>query len=50
MIMEKILPRDPVQRLQFSENRFNILQKDLAMNITSGKVHFHIGGHINQKN
>lgn len=50
MIVQKILPHDPVQRLQFSEHMLNILQDDLAVIITSDEAHFHLDGHVNKQN
>ena len=50
MIVQKILPRDPVQRLQFSDHMLNILQGDLAVIITWDEEHFHLDGHINKQN
>ena len=42
MIVQKILPHDPIQRRQFSEHRLNILEDDLAWIITSDEAHFHL--------
>ena len=50
MILQKILPHDPVQRQQFSEHILNILQNDLAVIITSKEAHFHVDGHVTKLN
>ena len=50
MLVQKLLPTDNVQRLQFSERMLNILQDDLAMIITSDEAHFHLNGYINKQN
>ena len=50
MIVQKILPHDPVQRLQFSKHMLNILQDDLAVIITSNDSHLHLDYRVNKKN
>ena len=48
MIGQKILPHNPVQRLQFSDHVLNILQDDLAVIIISDEAHFHLDSHVNR--
>ena len=49
MIVQKILPHDPVQRLQFSEHMLNILPNYIAVIITLDEAHLYKDGHVNKK-
>ena len=50
MIVQRILPHDPVQCLEFCQRVLNILQDDLAVIITSDKAHFQLDGRVNKQN
>jgi hypothetical protein len=50
MLVQKIFPRDHLQREQFSVRMLEILQDQYALFMTSGEAHFHLDGYVNKQN
>lgn len=50
MIIQKLLPRDYLQREQFSVRMFGILQDQYALIMTLDEAHSHLDGYVNKQN
>lgn len=50
MVVQKILPTDHLQRLQFSQRMLELLEDENLIMMMSDEAHFHIDGYVNKQN
>lgn len=50
MVVQKLLPTDHLQRLQFSQRMLELMEDENVVIMMSDEAHFHIDGYVNKQN